>query len=139
MKIEIESAMRRAARENIDAYQPMFRGEPLDVEASLPEVSLKNLTALLDAGLRVSSMTVVENGNVLVAFETGETYLATGFSVGVEAATTTAFAKFAAKAYGCDVKEWIAFLVDHYAEDHQGPIAPSLLPSRRKPRLHKAD
>lgn len=133
MKIEIESTMRTAARDGIDAFQPVFRGQPLEVEASLPEVSLRNLRALLKAGLEVATMTVVEHGHVFVAFKTGETYLATGFAVGQFSQLSHCFAQFAAEALGGDVSGWENHLGGMYREDEPGLIAPCLTPPGIEP------
>lgn len=80
--IEIESPMRKAAREGIESYLPTFRGQHLDVEGCIPEVSLKNLREILKAKVKLTWAEAVENGHIYLAFDSGETYLATGFAVG---------------------------------------------------------
>lgn len=128
MQIEIESQMRSAARDGVDGYQPIFRGQPLEVEAAIPEVSLKNLRILLKAGLQVASMIAVESGHILVVFKTGETYLATGFAVGEASDLTKAFAQFASEAFPGSRREWENQIIHFYAPDYQGLINPARTP-----------
>lgn len=143
MNIDLESRMLQAATEN--EYLPVFRGEPMDVEASMPEVSLKNLRKLLAAGLKVTSMMVVENGHVLIVFQTGETYLATGFAVAsVEdnhvGDPTRMFAQFASEAHTSGTqREWENQLAWFYPKTFRGIINPSRTPVAGKPRVFKPE
>lgn len=136
MNIEIESKMRAAARDGVDAYQPTFRGEPLEVEASLPEVSLRNLRKLLKAGLQVVAMVAVENDHILIAFKTGETYLATGFAIGEPSDLTKAFAQFASEAFPGSRRDWENQIVNFYQPGFQGLIDPIHTPVS-KPKVFK--
>ena len=134
MKIDIESSMQQAARNGLDGYQPIFRDQPLEVEACIPEVSLRNLRVLLKAGLEVSTMTVVEEGHVLIAFKTGETYLATGFAVGQVSDLTKFFSQFASEAFSGSQSEWESHIAYFYEPEHQGLIEP-MLTADLQPRI----
>jgi hypothetical protein len=141
MKIEIESPMRALARDNEpDAYQPVFRGLELEVEAQIPEVSLRNLQVLLKAGLRVATMAVVEHGHILVTFEMGETYLATGFAIGVASDLSLAFAKFASEAFPGTQQDWENHLAYMLPAGWRGLIDPkaTAFESCLQPRIFAA-
>lgn len=134
MQIEVESPMRSVE----DAYQPTFRGEPLEVEASLPEVSLRNLRVLLKAGLKVVSMLIVENGNILVVFQTGETYLATGFACGEASDLTKFFGQFLSEAFKLKRRDCEDFVVHGYTPTSRGIINMRNMPSTG-PKIHQPE
>lgn len=102
----------------------------MEVEASIPDVSLRNLRTLVEAGLHVAVLMVVEQGHVLVVFTTGETYLATGFAVGEESECSAAMAKFASQTFGRSVREWYLSLSDGgiWPAHCRGIIDPNMLP-----------
>jgi len=123
MRIEIESAMKKAAREGIDSYIPVFNGVDLEVEACIPEVSLRNLRTMLKTGLKVASVTVVDDGHILVAFATGETYLATGFAVGPASDLTLGLSKFMASAFPkLSASDWEGVITVGHDEYFRGVI-----------------
>lgn len=135
MQINVESQMRLAAVGGVDAFQPVFRGEALRVEAGIPEVSLENLRKMLGTGLKVASMVAVENGHILIVFKTGETYLATGFSIGEDSTgdmmpsdLTKAFAEFAAEAFPGTLDSWEEHLTYFYQPGYIGTINPAFTP-----------
>lgn len=137
MKIEVESLMRKAAANGLSEYQPIFRGEPLEVEAGEPKASLDNLRKMIKEGLEVQSVLVVEDANVLVVFKTGETYLATGFDIGDDSVATKSFAEFLEFGLGYTTQvDWFNLLE---AQDRlfKGPIDPTRImpPSRQRPRI----
>ncbi len=121
MKIEVTSPMKLAAEEGMNGYLPTFRGEELAVEMSDPAASLKNLRKLLKAGLKVLSVTMFEGENVLVVFTTGETYLATGFTVG-EVDDVSFFAQFLSEAGLGKTSEWLHTLRCYSPEDMAYPF-----------------
>lgn len=93
--------MVEAFREGLSRYTPTFKGADLEEEQECPAISSRNLSRLLETGRRVQTMLVNTQRQVLVVFHTGETYLATGFTVGKKGDEVATFAKFAAKAgYG---------------------------------------
>lgn len=120
-KIEIQSPMRAAMFESIDAYRPTFRGKCLDVEASIPAVSLKNLNVLLDAGLEVCGLESGPGG-VLVTFRSGETYLATGFAVNQTGEAVHLLIQFAVKACPGRREDWQAYLMKLLPDGYTGTI-----------------
>jgi hypothetical protein len=124
MRIEIESAMRKAAREGCDGYVPVFGDLSLQIEGSTPDVSLNNLRVLLKSGLKVASVTVVEGGHVLAAFVTGETYLALGFAVGRHASELTLnFSQFMHSAFPrLSPSDWEGILTTFFDDNHMGVI-----------------
>ena len=90
MKIDIEDAK----YETCEGYIPVFRGGELRAEGSLPEVSLENLRHLIAVGLEVKWFTAGPDRSVVIEFESGEKYLATGFSFGDTGDLTWAFCQF---------------------------------------------
>ena len=94
-KINVNSPeeMKEALETGCDGYIPVFQGEEMLAEGALPEVSLENLRRLVAAGLKVKQF-IGRNRNVLVEFETGEAYLATGFSFASDDEATMTFAQF---------------------------------------------
>ena len=101
-QINIENGMEEAWKAGINGYQPVFRGQALAVECCDPEVSLQNLLKLLDAGLHPKRFRTNADRSILIEFEEGGSYLATGFSVGDEGVGTAAFAEYATAIYGVD-------------------------------------
>lgn len=92
-----------AQRASEDTYTPMVDGKALDCECNSVQITLKNLNELLAAppggkGRRRSVVSVYSvEGNVLIVFDTGETYLATGFRLGSAEEETHQLALFIAK------------------------------------------
>lgn len=141
MKIDLESTMLKAAQDG--EYQPVFRGEALDVEASMPEVSLRNLRKLLEAGLKPVSMIAVEHGHILVVFQSGETYLATGFALanvqGSRAGDPTRmFAQFASEAFPGNQRDWENYFGWFFPADYEGVIKPTA-PVSGKPKVFNGE
>ncbi len=113
MNVEVDSQMRLAAQQHVSEYQPIFKGQPLRAETGLTANSEANLNHLLQAGLEVASIRVVEGGHVFVAFKSGESYLAMGLAVGFaiddpeNGSKTSALARFLTKVHsGTTVKGW---------------------------------
>ncbi len=123
---DTESPMRQAARTAACGYRPLFRGQPLDPETECPEASLKNLRVLLKAKLEIVAIHAVEHGHVFFVFSSGDTYLATGFAVGVENRKVEAFAQLLLEACGGNKKAWAYHLCDGYVthdrKQYEGPI-----------------
>jgi hypothetical protein len=110
-QIDLESPMKRAFDQGVDAYAPVFRGEALEVEACIPEVSLNNLRRILKGGLKVSALHAGKNSHTLVVFSTGETYLATGFNVGYPGdLACLMLAQFASEAGLGSMQAWKEYL-----------------------------
>lgn len=123
-QIPTEHPLRRAANEGLRCYQPTFRGELLEIEAEDAEVSLNNLIHILTAGAHVTWVEVVESGHVYVAFDSGESYLATGFAIqDSHSLMTKCFAEFMNEATGgSDAEKWLASLLLAYGPAHRGGI-----------------
>ena len=115
--VDLDKAIQKCA----DGYIPVFAGQEMRPEGSLPEASLENLRQLLAAGLEVKWFRVGPDRSVLVEFETGENYLATGFSFGEPGDLTWAFAQFAEEAGEGVAKINFNFLAA-MPQDLQGPI-----------------
>jgi hypothetical protein len=98
--MNIEQGMLAAWEQGCDGYTPIFRGEAMAVECGDPEVSLANLIRLLDAGLHPIRYRANADRSILVEFEEGGSYLATGFSFGEPGPATMAFGDFATLAHG---------------------------------------
>lgn len=99
MFIDIESGTVRAWKTGVESYVPVFDGRPLEEETGSPEPSRRNLQVILQK-TELASLVPGTSG-VLVVFCTGETYLATGFSI-TDDLRCKALAKFAAKSKNAD-------------------------------------
>lgn len=100
MKIDIRAGMTSAFLEGCSGYTPVLDGEPLAAECCDPDISVTNLTYLLEEGFRPTRYREV-GGMILVEFEQGA-YLATGFSIGEPGPGAMCFAEFLAMVYGGD-------------------------------------
>lgn len=96
MKIDINNPMLAAHRDGIDTYTPVFDGVELEVECGNPAITLRNLEKIIGPN-RQPIMFHGAHGQVLVIFDSGETYLATGFGYGSTVDEVMRFAEFAAK------------------------------------------
>jgi len=123
-QIPLEHPLRKAASDGLRSYQPIFQGELLQIEAEDAEVSLNNLIHILTTGAHVTWVEVVESGHVYVAFDSGESYLATGFAIqDSHSLMTKCFAEFMNEATGgTDAEKWLASLLLAYGPKHRGGI-----------------
>lgn len=96
MKLDISSPMIQAFKRGDDNYTPTFDGVDLELERGDAAVTLRNLDEIVGTH-RPVRVFYLAKGQVLVIFETGETYLATGFGYGHEGDEVFRFALFAAK------------------------------------------
>lgn len=103
--ISITSPMLKAFQEGVPRYTPLFEGKPLEEEQGCSATTIRNLSVLLGAGLRVASFHVNAGRQVFILFVTGESYLATGFSTGERNDKVAALSKFAARAGFGDAAE----------------------------------
>ena len=129
-RIEVDGGMLKAWRQGLSSYQPVFREEPMEVEAGSVEVSLRNLRKIIKAIQAahsvaihpvVRSLEVGPNRNVLVTFVDGETYLATGFSIGHAGIEVAGLAEFAAE-IGQGEKDALFELWSTLPEDYTGEL-----------------
>ena len=105
--MNVEQGMLAAWEQGCDGYTPLFRGEAMAVECGDPETSLANLVRLLDAGLHPIRYRANSDHSILVEFEEGGSYLATGFSFGKPGRATMAFGDFATLAHGpCELSHY---------------------------------
>lgn len=124
--IHIEDAMRRAWREGVFRYRPIFQDEPLDEECGQVEVTLKNLRKIVKGGAKVCGFHVSKAGTVLVCFNDGQSYLATGFAVGERDIKVKALSQFTAEiGLGTleKIHEFLAALPDNYEGPLEFPVA----------------
>ena len=96
MKIDIDTPMVAAHREGIDTYTPVFDGSELEVECGNPAITLRNLEKIIGPKRQPVSFHGA-HGQVLIIFDSGESYLATGFGYGSTVDEVMRFAEFAAK------------------------------------------
>jgi len=89
------SPMLRLFREGAKTYQPEMND--LAPETGDPQVSLENLRRILAAGPVIWKILVRPTG-VLVLFDGGEQFYATGLRVGTDGPATEALARIAAEA-----------------------------------------
>jgi hypothetical protein len=84
-----------------DTYLPLLNDRTLALECHDVEATLANLRDLTDISSKKLQRRVVSiyaiDGRILIVFDTGETYLATGFSLGSNERETTELALFAAR------------------------------------------
>jgi hypothetical protein len=114
--LNVETPMLAAFRgDGLGHHQPVFRGTPLAAECGDCAVSIKNIQVMLDAGLQVrEALTEGHGRKVLVCFDSGEQYLATGFAYGgdMEAndedkAKVRALARLLSRWFGREVESWL--------------------------------
>jgi hypothetical protein len=127
MKIHITSPMVEAFIAGTGTYTPVFDGGELETENGSAAVSERNLAKIVNPNRRVVSF-FLRHRYVLVSFDTGDSYLATGFSYHGRSSRVKAFAKFAAKhaqfaaAYELDSYDQMLELVAGLNEDYVGPL-----------------
>lgn len=102
MKIDIHGDMASAFLAGCSGYLPTLGGDPLAAECCDPDVSATNLTLLLEEGFKPTSYQGGPNHMVLVEFDGGASYLATGFSFGEPGPGAECFAEFLHLAHGGD-------------------------------------
>ena len=93
----IESSMRDAWKEGISRYTPVFPGLDLEEEDGSAHATLRNVQALLKAGLKATGCHVCDRG-ILIVFESGEEFLATGFAIAEQGPRAEAFAQLVVEA-----------------------------------------
>jgi hypothetical protein len=97
MDVPLEPRMKQIWEDGTTVYRPIYKGEPLEEENGNPEPSLHNLRKILADKLYVQYMFVGPHSHIFIVFTTGETYLATGFSIGDHGTKTKAFAQFSSE------------------------------------------
>ena len=120
----VDTASLMTLLEHGESYQPVFRGQLLEVEGCLPEVSARNLRVIMKEGLTLLVLRVVSGGDILFIFDSGDTYLATGLGVGTIGAPTIELAKFLAIAWEGKTKDWLKYLSESLFDDFEGCIYP---------------
>jgi len=125
MKIDISSQIVTAFKTGCSGYIPIFEGETLAPEGGLPETSFENLNTILAHGWTVVAIWIGESQNVLVVFASGETYLATGFSVGNKSEATFRFSRFI-ESIGWGKGRAIYKLLSALPSDFQGTLVPAM-------------
>jgi hypothetical protein len=105
----------------------MCNGINLDAEDGDPETTARNLHAIVSSAPERSILSVVNlNGKVLIILKTGESYLATGFSIGSDGAGTAALARFLVGHNDGDWMEnydWMLKILSSWPADLAGPVA----------------
>ena len=88
--------MREAFEEGLENYIPLNGLAHMHEEGGTTAHSLENLH-LLTIDNKVTKIEIGKNQGVLVTFEDGDTYLATGFGIGYKGYGPQGFATFASK------------------------------------------
>jgi hypothetical protein len=110
MTINIQNEMVRALqRPERISYQPLLDGVTLSAEGGQARASLENLRTLLQHNRRVLGC-ICGPAGVLIVFQTGECYLATGFCAGSRGMRTKGFAQFSQEAGLGQQKDLLRFL-----------------------------
>lgn len=140
MLIHVEQPMLVAATDCVQEYQPIFRDQPLKAESGIPANSEANLKLLLKAGLEVIAIHVV-NDRPLFIFDTGASYLATGFQLSADYRDPkcVAFARMVARVFGGKEEEWVPAIADHWPPAYTGPIVAADRPSGLKPKVFNGE
>ena len=108
-EVRVGPDMERAFLEDLESYVPAMPGLALNLEAGDSKDSYENLVALMGALGRPTRVTRRPNGNVLVRFPGGESYLATGFDCGYSGTAPYYMAWFGSKAGFGDMEAlWFA-------------------------------
>lgn len=122
MKIDIASPMVAAFHDGADTYAPICNGEELEVECGSAKITLRNLSKIINPNRRVVSF-MLAHGQVLIVFNTGESYLATGFGYGHEQEEAHQFALFASK-HGFGNHEDLFKHISGIPDNIVGPLPP---------------
>ncbi len=124
MRIEIVSPMLAAFRSGVNTYTPVFDGQELGLEDGDTPATLRNLDKLIGPDRKIIRFYLAK-GQVLVIFDTGETYLATGFHYGHEQdqQKVRQFALFASK-HGFGDDETLTTHLSALSANHFGPLEP---------------
>lgn len=144
-EINIETPLRQAAREGVQSYQPRFDGIVLERECCDPAISLYNLLEIINGGIEVLRVEIVENGYLYVTLGSGLAYLATGLRiVGRHDKETQCLAEFLAEAIGGEAEAWLHVVVqaDYFGNDYRGVISVSALHNcgeREPPKLFSGE
>jgi hypothetical protein len=94
--LPIEGEMVRAFQSGVKQYQPVCAGLDLEPECGDPATTTRNLHRVVSSSPERSILAVISSGasSVLIALKTGESYLATGYSIGSEGPGTAELARF---------------------------------------------
>lgn len=125
MKIDIAGPMVAAHVEGIDAYTPIVDGRELKLEHGDVGDSLANLSQIVSPRRAVAAV-YVRKRQVLVTFNTGESYLATGFQVPASQEDLEHLARFVFKnKVGGAAKSWheLANWYRNLRADYEGPLS----------------
>ena len=128
MKTPIEGEMVRAFREGVKRYEPVCEGLELEPECGDPATTTRNLHRIVSSSPERSIMAVISSGagSVLIALKTGESYLATGYSIGSDGPGTAELARFLVEHNDGDWLEdyeWMLKVLSSWPQDLAGPIA----------------
>lgn len=128
MNIDIAGPMVSAQRAADDTYTPVVDGTKLNLECGNVQVTLANLNRLLTVEPDKIRREVVSiysvRGNILVVFDTGESYLATGFALGSDQPESSELALFAVKHGLAEKKLEARRRCRELDEEHTGPVFP---------------
>lgn len=126
-QIRIDAGMIGAFKEGVSRYQPVYDGINLDAENGDPETTARNLHAIVSSSSERSILSVINRaGKVLIILKTGESYLATGFSIGSDGPGTAALARFLVDHNDGDWLEdydWMYKILSSWPADMAGPVA----------------
>lgn len=115
--------MTRAFAEGLDTYTPTFDdGCDMQPECGNPKITVTNLSRIVNPNRKVVHLHL-GHGQVLVSFESGESYLATGFGYGHEQEEVHQLALFASKHGFGDHRE-LFIILSRLNTDYFGPIPP---------------
>lgn len=127
-QISIHSGMTEAFKTGCKQYQPLCNGIKLDPECGDPETTTRNLHRIVASSPERSVLAVINSGDgrVLVVFTDGETYLATGYSIGTSGPGTQELARFLVEHNGGDWIEdydWMLKVLANWPSDMAGPVS----------------
>jgi hypothetical protein len=95
-QIRIDNEMLNAFKTGCKQYQPLCDGIKLEPECGDPASTTRNLHNIVSSSPQRSILAILNSGDsgVLIVLKTGETYLATGYSIGSNGPGTVALARF---------------------------------------------
>jgi hypothetical protein len=97
-EIPIDAGMAGAFKGGLEQYRPLCDGIKLEPECGDPATTTRNLHSVVSSRPERAIQGVIASGvsdrGILILLKTGESYLATGYSIGTDGPKTAELARF---------------------------------------------